>query len=194
MSKQNDSIVDLVQEFLSRIAARTSTPGGGCVAAVNAAEAVSLLTMVARFSTEEFAETATKLEAAQQALLKLADEDIQAFGQVIIAWDSNDSTKKRDASLAAAEVPKKMLHQLNDILVIVKALAESGNQNLISDVGHAAHLLISAYIACDLNILVNRKQLTPDDKQKYSKVLQASADSQCKLHKISDDIRKQLEN
>ncbi|MBT6582971.1 MAG: formimidoyltetrahydrofolate cyclodeaminase, partial [Gammaproteobacteria bacterium] len=55
MSSQNKLRAQNLATYLDALAAKTSTPGGGAVAAVVAAEACSLVAMVANFSKGDVA-------------------------------------------------------------------------------------------------------------------------------------------
>ncbi|MGB1685162.1 MAG: cyclodeaminase/cyclohydrolase family protein [Pseudomonadales bacterium] len=79
MSRISDQTVD---GYLDAVSARRSTPGGGAVAAIVAAEACALLEMVLNFTQSEDARLtgmATRLSQTRPELLAMADRDMAAF-------------------------------------------------------------------------------------------------------------------
>ena len=192
---QDDSLAGLMQDYLTRLAARTATPGGGCLAAMNAAEAISLLIMVARYSKgDTFKQMVADLKPIRHASMQLADEDARVFAQLRAAWSSDDAAQKQAALSAAADVPAALLKRLRGLHRTVERLAHEGNQNLLSDTAIAAHLLIAAQASCELNILINTKELAPEKQSVYAAMLQDSAAEQRRLTQLCDLIRGQLKD
>ena len=82
-----------IASFLTRLAARSATPGGGATGALHAAQAAALLAMVARFSDgpRYDGETVGRVRAAADGLAEegvgLAAADSAAFESVIAAYE-----------------------------------------------------------------------------------------------------------
>lgn len=183
-----------LQGYLQSLAARTATPGGGFVAAANAAEAASLLAMVARFSKgEAFSSMAAVLDAASQTLLRLADADSQAFQQVLAVWQGKDESRRREALLAAAKAPAKVIECVRSMEAMAAALCKDGNPQLKSDVAIAADLLATSLRACDINILVNLQALPGEAPPKLTATLKTSRKVALALARIASQIRDQME-
>ena len=166
-----------VQEFADETASESPAPGGGSVSACMAAMGVSLGTMVANLSAhkpgwddrwEEFSNWAEKGMALQKQLITLVDEDTMAFNKIMDAFKlpkSNEQEKqKRSAAIQAAtryaiEVPYKVMDTALLAMEIVKAMAESGNPNSVSDAGVGALALRSGVLGAWLNVQINAGSL-----------------------------------
>jgi len=142
--------------YLDGLAARTSTPGGGAVAAVVAAEACSLIAMVANFSKDDRAkEIAARAQASIANLLELADQDTLAFKSVMKAFkgEGDPSSACEQAAGIPAQVIGICLTHVEDL----EYLSAQGNPNLITDTAIASLLFDSALKSSELNILINMK-------------------------------------
>lgn len=156
-----------LRDYLTAVAARQSTPGGGAVAAIVAAEGCALLAMVAEFTrADAMANIAARNAETRSTLLALADEDGKAFAQVMRAYRGDGELEQ--ALAAAARVPVRVFeiceHELSDL----RLLARDGNPNLTSDTRIAALLLKASAEACEINIMVNvrgMKGSVPEDIQ-----------------------------
>jgi formiminotetrahydrofolate cyclodeaminase len=154
-----------VREFLSSVAARAPTPGGGSAAAAAAALGAALGVMVARFSSgQACARAAEALERALAELTGLIDADAEAYGGVDaamkLARGTADQKKRRAEALqsalaAAAEVPLRTMEAALAAMGELPALGREGNANLSSDLGAAAQLLSAGLQAASLNVGVN---------------------------------------
>jgi formiminotetrahydrofolate cyclodeaminase len=130
-------------EFCDTIAAETSAPGGGSVAAVVGAMAASLAAMAARFSTEQWEDAAgavAQAEALKARLLPLADEDARAYENVLLAlrMPKELDEEVRDAAIGdalsrATDVPMAIAEASLDVATLAAELAERGNPNLHGD-------------------------------------------------------------
>ncbi len=142
--------------YLESLAARTSTPGGGAVAAVVAAEACSLVAMVAGFSKGETAkEIAGRAHASIACLLELGDQDALAFESVMKAF--NGAGDRSSACEQAASIPAEVIGICLTHVEDLEYLASQGNSNLITDTAIASLLFDSALKSSELNILINMK-------------------------------------
>ncbi|MBD3649412.1 MAG: cyclodeaminase/cyclohydrolase family protein [Pseudomonadales bacterium] len=178
-------------DYLSTLASKKSTPGGGAVAGVCGAQAAALIAMVGRLTRGNPAGLETAIDSAidaQQRFLDLADNDMQCFEEVMSAWrlpaDSDDEKARRQAALqtalkAAASVPLDMIRLTGELLPSLALLVESGNRNLITDVGIAAHLCESVLQSSRLNVLINLKSI--EDSQFI-------ADSHRQLETIEEQV------
>jgi formiminotetrahydrofolate cyclodeaminase len=155
---------ETISDYIEAIAARRSTPGGGAVAAITAAEACGLIAMVINFTKgndDVLASMKDRTTGSISRLLALADEDSRAFERVMKAYKSSSDSgdEKEKALAAAAEVPLKIINICSTHVEDIEHLKEHGNANLISDVAIAAHLLQSTFSSCELNVLVNVKAM-----------------------------------
>jgi formiminotetrahydrofolate cyclodeaminase len=99
-----------IGQFLDQLAAKVPAPGGGAVAALQAAQSAALLAMVARYSDgEQYAEhepVITRVrqaaDAAREQALELAETDAVAFGAVAEAYRLPRQTPAEQAARSAA--------------------------------------------------------------------------------------------
>ena len=160
-------------EFANETASESPAPGGGSIAAYIGALGVSLGTMVANLSShkkgwddrwKEFSDWAEKGQHLKDELLKLVDEDTRAFNKIMEAFSlpkSNDSEKiarKKaiaEATKYAIEIPFKVMQLSFQTLEVIKAMAEIGNPNSVSDAGVGALCARSAVYGAYLNVKIN---------------------------------------
>ncbi len=175
MANQNDNQLINMQlaAFADETASESPAPGGGSVAAYVGALAVSLGTMVANLSShkkgwddrwEEFSNWAEKGQVLKDELLKLVDEDTCAFNEIISAFSLPKSTEEekrirtnaiQSATRHAIEIPFKVMQTTFAGMEIIKAMAETGNPNSISDAGVGALCARSAVMGAFLNVRIN---------------------------------------
>lgn len=178
-------------EYLEAVAARQSTPGGGAVAAVVAAEACGLIAMVANFSkSEESRDIARRSQSSITRLLQLANEDSLAFQQVMQAYREDGDLQV--ALEAAAGVPTQVIFVCSGHIEDLAHLADRGNSNLLSDVGIAASLLQSSIGSSELNILVNMKNLDDALCGDLKATIALIPDLNARLQKLTRQVRSGL--
>ena len=179
-----------IRAFTEETASESPAPGGGSVAATVGAFGAALGSMVANLSShkrgwdqrwEEFSDWAEKGKTCQNELLRLIDEDTNAFTAVMAAWrlpDGSETEKsaKEDAVQAAVldatEVPLRVMEASFKSLEVARAMAETGLPASLSDAGVAALCARSAVMGAHLNVLINAPELT--DEAKRSKLLAAA--------------------
>jgi formiminotetrahydrofolate cyclodeaminase len=151
-----------VAEFCETIAAETSAPGGGSVAAVTGAMAASLTAMAARFSKEQWEDAAgavAQAEALKARLLPLAEKDARAYESFLEARRLSEKIgpEARDAAIGAAlshaaDVPLTIAEAALDVASLAAELAERGNPNLRGDAATAV-LLSEAAVRATANLV-----------------------------------------
>ena len=173
-SDASNKLVNMtLANFADETASESPAPGGGSIAAYVGALGVSLAGMVANLSAhkkgwdhrwQEFSQWAVKAQELKSDLLKLVDEDTAAFNGMMSAFalpKGNESEKKiRDeaiqlATKAAMEVPYKVMLASHASMKIVKAMAEGGNPNSVSDAGVGALCARTAVMGAFLNVRIN---------------------------------------
>ncbi len=186
--KSKKSLVDMnLTVFADETASESPAPGGGSISAYVGALGVSLGTMVANLSShkrgwddrwEEFSNWAEKGMAIQQELIKLVDEDTNAFNKIMDAFGlpkSTDDEKKvrkqaiQDATKYATEIPFRVMKKSYESLEVIRAMAEVGNPNSVSDAGVGALCVRSAVMGAYLNVKINAAGL--DDKEFVEQIL-----------------------
>lgn len=176
-----------VEGFANETASESPAPGGGSIAATMGALGISLATMVANLSShkpgwderwEEFSQWAEKGQALKDELLMLVDEDTRAFNLIMDAFGlpkGTDAEKTartaaiQDATRFAIEVPYRVMQRSFDCMEIIKAMAETGNPNSVTDAGVGALAARSAVMGAFLNVKINASGL--HDKAYVEKVL-----------------------
>ena len=162
-----------VEGFINETASSSPAPGGGSIAALNAASSAALITMVANLTLgkEKYAavegdmkEVAAKAGALKDDFLALIDEDSNAFNKIMAAFklpkDTDEAKKARsaaiqDATKGAALVPFKVGQKANELFALAEEVITKGNQNAITDGAVAAMNARAAVRGAFLNEKIN---------------------------------------
>ncbi len=198
-----------LRAFADETASESPAPGGGSVSAYVGALGVSLATMVANLSShrrvwddrwEEFGDWAEKGQAIKDELLRLVDEDTNSFNAILTAVrmpKGSDAEKeaRADAIEAATryaiDIPFKVMEVALGGFDIIKAMAEIGNPNSITDAGVGALCARAAVHGAFMNVKVNAGDLK--DK-KYVKEVLAKGEKMIKAaDKAEKAVRKMVE-
>lgn len=126
--------------FLEEVAARTSSPGGGAVAAVAAALAAALAEMAAHFSSKHWddaGEAAARARELRERAAPLAQADAEAYEAVIAA---RGGPGYGEALSRAADAPLAVVEAAAGVAELAAELAARGNPNLRGDAVTAALL------------------------------------------------------
>ncbi|MFI5164072.1 MAG: glutamate formimidoyltransferase [Bacteroidia bacterium] len=187
-------------EFADETASESPAPGGGSISAYIGALGISLGTMVANLSShkpgwderwEEFSKWAEKGQKIKDELLKLVDEDTNAFNKIMNAFGlpkaTADEKKLREKAIQSAtkyatEVPFKVMQLCFDSMEVIKAMAEKGNPNSVSDAGVGALCARSAVMGAYLNVKINAKGLS--DKKFARSIVQKGKNIEEKTKKM----------
>ena len=161
------------KDFAYETASESPAPGGGSISAYMGALGAALGTMVANLSShkpgwdarwKEFSDWADKGQTVLSKLLALVDEDTAAFNRIMAAIGmpkgSEEEQKARAEALEAAtlyatEVPLKTMKAASEVFPIVRAMAQEGNPNSVSDAGVGALAARSAVLGAELNVKIN---------------------------------------
>ncbi len=163
-------LVDMsLRDFASAVAAKTSTPGGGSVAAYASTLGAALGAMAARYSEGAASEgAAAALDGLRARFLLLVDRDTDAYSKVSAAYGlpkrTDDEKAARRAAIQAAlveaaNVPLEGMRAGIDALKALEPLAMSCNKNLASDLASGAHLLRAGLEGCGWNVRINAAAL-----------------------------------
>jgi len=172
--KASSKLVSMsLSDFADETASESPAPGGGSISAYIGALGASLATMVANLSShkkgwdnrwEEFSDWAEKGQQYKDELLKLVDLDTAAFNKIMESFNLPKGTDEekairtqaiQDATKFAIEIPFKVMKAAYGSLSVIKAMAETGNPNSISDAGVAALCARSAVIGAFMNVKIN---------------------------------------
>lgn len=169
-----NKLVDMTcTAFAEETASESPAPGGGSISAYMGALGAALGTMVANLSShkagwderwEEFSDYAERGQAIMAELLHLVDEDTEAFNRIMAVFAMPKTTEEekaarsaalQSATLYATQVPLKTMKAALRVFEIVKAMAEIGNPNSVSDAGVGALAARSAVLGAQLNVKIN---------------------------------------
>lgn len=176
-----------LQDFVEETASESPAPGGGSVAAAVGALGAALATMVANLSAhkrgwddrwEEFSDWAEKGKRFHVELTRLIDDDTAAFNALMAAFglpqgsDADKAARKiaiQSATRRAIEVPLRVMETAHDSMSVIRAMAQIGNPNSVSDAGVGALCARTAVLAAYLNVRINAPGL--DDKSLAAELL-----------------------
>jgi glutamate formiminotransferase/formiminotetrahydrofolate cyclodeaminase len=176
-----------LKAFSEETASESMAPGGGSISAYVAALGISLGTMVANLSAHkrgwddrwaEFSAWAVKGQALKNQLLAMVDEDTNSFNAIIDAMRLPKGTEAeitarkaaiQTATKYAIEVPFKVMELSLATFEPIKAMAEVGNPNSITDAGVGALCARAAVRGAFMNVRVNVSGL--DDKDFVNEIL-----------------------
>ena len=186
-------LVDMTcREFALETASESPAPGGGSISAYMGALAAALGTMVANLSShkagwderwEEFSDYAERGQELVSRLLALVDEDTEAFNRIMAVFAMPKTTAEekaarsaalQSATLYATEVPLKTMKAAYECFEIVKAMAETGNPNSVSDAGVGALAARSAVLGAELNVKINAAGLK--DRETAERLISQAAE------------------
>jgi formiminotetrahydrofolate cyclodeaminase len=162
-----------ISKFLEQTASAEPLPGGGCVAALNAALAASLTEMVANLTIgreqfhaveEDMQKIAKGAADLREKLANDIENDAQAYHQVLAAFKlpkSTDEDKKQRSSAiqqafkTAATVPLGVARDAFHIMDLSARAIRDGNPNAASDGAVAVLAARTAAMAAIYNVKIN---------------------------------------
>ena len=190
--------------FSDETSSESPAPGGGSISAYMGSLGAALATMVANLSShkrgwderwEEFSAWAEKGQKYKDELLRLVDEDTNAFNRIMSAFGlpkATDGEKAartaaiQDATKYATEVPFRVMNAAFASMEVIRAMAETGNPNSVSDAGVGALAARSAVMGAYLNVKINAAGLA--DKEFAAGMIAKGAEIQEKAMKAETDI------
>ncbi len=193
-------------DFADETASESPAPGGGSISAYAGALGVSLATMVANLSShkkgwderwEEFSNWAEKGEQLKKELVKLVDEDTKAFNRIMDAFGMPKSTETektarkaaiQEATRYAIEIPYKVMQASFSSMEIIKAMAETGNPNSVSDAGVGALCARAAVLGAFMNVRINAAGY--DDKDFVTEMVRKGKEIEEKTIALEEEIRR----
>ena len=170
----NKPLVNMsLTDFTDETASESPAPGGGSISAYCGAMGIALGTMVANLSAhkrgwddrwEEFSDWAEKGMSYQKILLDLVDEDTNAFNKIMDSFrlpkdSEEDKTKRTEAIQEATKyailTPFKVMETAYNSMEVMKAMADIGNPNSVTDAGVGALCARTAVMGAFLNVKIN---------------------------------------
>lgn len=167
-------LVDMTcSDFADETASESPAPGGGSISAYMGALGAALGTMVANLSAhkpgwddqwEQFSDYAEKGRDILGRMMRLVDDDTEAFNRIMAVFAMPKSTAEEKearaealeaATIHAAEVPLLTMKTAFEAFDLLEAMAREGNPNSVSDVGVGALAVRSAILGAQLNVKIN---------------------------------------
>ena len=208
--KNKKKLVDMsVSDFSDETASESPAPGGGSVSACMGSLGAALGTMVANLSShkrgwddrwEEFSDWAEKGMECQAELTRLVDEDTEAFNKIMDAFKlpkkTEEEKKERKEAIQKATknaimVPFRIMETAHKSLEVIKAMAETGNPNSVTDAGVGALAVRSAVKGAYLNVKINSADL--EDKDFVNEILKKGKEIEEQTEKQENEILKIVE-
>lgn len=206
--KERKRLVDMTcTGFADETASESPAPGGGSISAYMGALAAALGTMVANLSAhkagwddrwEEFSDVAEKGRDIQDRLIRLVDEDTEAFNMImdVFAMPKNTPEEKKaraealeKATLHATQVPLSTMKAASEAFDILQQMAEKGNPASVSDAGVGALAARAAVLGAELNVKINAAGLK--DREAADRILREAeeiASAACRSEKAILEI------
>ena len=162
-----------VEAFINETGSSSPAPGGGSIAALNAASGAALIEMVAALTIgkEKYAaveaEMKTVLDTAHELkarFLSLIDKDSNAFNKIMAAFKLPKGTDEEKAARSAAIqsatkeaalVPFEIGETAFELFALAEAVIKKGNSNAVTDGAVAAMNARIAVKGAFLNVKIN---------------------------------------
>lgn len=206
-NKEDSKLINMsLSAFADETASESPAPGGGSIAAYAGVLGAALATMVANLSShkkgwderwEEFSNWAEKGEHYKARLISLVDADTRAFNQIMQAFGLPKSTDAEKAARHAAiqeatryaiEVPFQVMQAAYDSMEVIKAMAETGNPNSVSDAGVGALCARSSVMGAFMNVRINAAGY--DDKNFVTDIIDRGRKIENNAIALENDILK----
>ncbi len=180
-NKQDSQLVSKsLADFADETASESPAPGGGSIAAYVGSLGAALGCMVANLSShkkgwddrwEEFSNWAEMAEMHKSQLLTFVDADTKAFNRIMSVMSLPKSTDEEKtirtkaiqaATRVAIEIPFQVMQSAFASMEEIRAMADSGNPQSVSDAGVGALCARAAVIGAFMNVRINAANY--DDK------------------------------
>ena len=144
---------------------------------------------------EEFSNWAEKGKFYQTELIKLVDEDTNAFNKIMDAFGLPKKTEEeksarqqaiQEATRFATEIPFKTMQLCYECMAVAKAMAEIGNPNSVSDAGVGALAARAGVAGAFLNVKINAAGL--DDKDFAANIIKQGEEIVTKANQLETEI------
>lgn len=193
-------------DFANETASESPAPGGGSISAYVGSLGIALATMVANLSShkkgwderwEEFSQWAEKGEQCKSELLKMVDADTAAFNMIMTAFSLPKSTEQekearkkaiQEATKHAIEVPFRVMQLAYESMETIRAMAEKGNPNSVSDAGVGALCARAAVMGAFMNVRINAADF--DDQEYVQEIVSKGRAIEQKAMDMESDILK----
>jgi formiminotetrahydrofolate cyclodeaminase len=168
MSSEKDYLSLPLQSFLTDLAAKAPTPGGGSVAALVGAVATSQARMVLAYTVgradapdkeAHLRELLDELDRGQEMFGQLMSEDMAAYERYATARKSDDPAERQRAIATAVTVPMEVVVLASAVGARLDEIKGEVNPYLYSDWQVSAILAFAAARSAALNVRANLREL-----------------------------------
>jgi len=176
--EQSNSLIKMqLDAFANETASESAAPGGGSISAYVASLGASLGIMVANLSShkkgwddqwETFSIWAEQGQQLKDELLKLVDEDTNAFNNIMSAFslpkNTDDEKAQRsqaiqEATKYATEIPLLTMQKGFACFPLLKEMVKIGNPNSVTDAAVGTLCIRTAIYGAYLNVKINASGL-----------------------------------
>ncbi len=186
-----------VEDYLTKTAAKSPTPGGGSMAAFCAAAASALAEMAANFTidkkgyedqAEEMRRIAALAARLRTRMLAEITGDAAAYEHVMKAYKLPKNTVKEKeirlqtierATKQAVMVPWQVAGTARELLLLAGHAVAHGNQNTVTDAAVGVLLARTAVLAALYNVKINLGSIKDED---------FVADMTQKVNRLEEDV------
>ena len=191
-NEKNDLMNLSAKDLVSLISDNSPAPGGGSVSAIAGSLGAALLSMVAALTHEkkDFISSRKKMndigviaQGLQTKLIRLAQEDTNAFNSILVASRLPDKTPEQksykdkkvfQANKYAIEIPLETAKLSLEVIKLSAKLVKSGNPNSVTDAEVASEVGLAGVRGGCMNVMINLSGL--DNVEEYDKDIQSKID------------------
>lgn len=172
--KPEETLSTIARPFVDSVAAPTSTPGGGSVAALVGALAAALAQMVAGLTvgrkkyldvSDQAAGILDEADSIRRELTAAIEEDSASFEGILAVFRNKELGEEEKAialeaaTVHAGEVPLRVARLSRDASKLAKTIATIGNVNAATDAAVGTIMARAAVHGAGLNVKINSVNL-----------------------------------
>ncbi len=172
--KPEETLSTIARPFVDSVAAPTSTPGGGSVAALVGALAAALAQMVAGLTvgrkkyldvSDQAAGILDEADSIRRELTAAIEEDSASFEGILAVFRNKELGEEEKAialeaaTTHAGEVPLRVARLSRDASKLAKTIATIGNVNAATDAAVGTIMARAAVHGAGLNVKINSVNL-----------------------------------
>lgn len=172
--KPEETLSTIARPFVDSVAAPTSTPGGGSVAALVGALAAALTQMVAGLTvgrkkyldvSDQAAGILDEADSIRRELTAAIEEDSASFEGILAVFRNKELGEEEKAialeaaTTHAGEVPLRVARLSRDASKLAKTIATIGNVNAATDAAVGTIMARAAVHGAGLNVKINSVNL-----------------------------------
>jgi glutamate formiminotransferase/formiminotetrahydrofolate cyclodeaminase len=174
-------------DFIEELASDSPAPGGGSVAALNAALSAALSSMVGNLTIgkKDYSNVRKKMilvsEKAQKCkdfFIEAIDRDTEAFNKIMDNFSLPKKTEEeqrfrnqkiQEATIEATLIPLSVLEKTVEAAELALMVSKKGNRNSLSDAGVAGLTAAAAAEGAFYNVLINLEGIDDEGFRKSTK-------------------------